>query len=208
MLNTTHNMMNTPYVQQLKFIPMPIICHTAAYNALRRSKLRMFSECLNETAQYFNAPYMRQFEIIDRLERSCLNEAIILCKAASVDATWSNDRFVDAYHALCAKVAANIDASSSVNNVKLINDILSDQVVIENIPAMSSVELFPDKYSEIHARIEQSANATFSVTESKRYKCPKCRVNSCTILSVQTRSLDEPATLRASCIACGFNWHV
>ena len=200
--------MEQSYISQLNFIPLPIICFTSGYNALRRSKLRMFSECLNTTIQYKTASYMRQFEIIDRLERACLNEAILLCKAASVDTTWGTDRFVDAYHALCAKVAANIDASSVVNNVKLISDLLGDQVIIENIPAMSSVELFPDKYSEIHARIEQSANATFSVTESKRYKCPKCRVNSCTILSVQTRSLDEPATLRASCIACGFNWHV
>ena len=189
-------------------IPLPISCYSKDYNPLRRVKLIMFSECLNTTEQYRLTPYMRQFEIIDRLERSCLNEAISLCKTAGVDTIWTNARFVDSYHAITAKVAANIDAACSVNNIKLITDILNDQIALENIPSMSSVDLFPDKYTELHAKIERSAKATFSVTESKRYKCPKCRVNSCTLLSVQTRSLDEAATLKAACIACGFNWNV
>ena len=196
------------YTKQLNFIPLPLACFTHGYNRLRRAKIRMFSECLLCTAEYNHAPYTRQFEIADRLERSCLNESIIMCKTAGVDATWSNERFIDTYHAINAKVAANIDAQGSVANLNLIADIMCEKIVLENIPSMSSVELFPDKYIDLHAKIAQSANVTFSVTVSTRFKCPNCSVNSCTIESAQTRSFDEPATLRATCVSCGHGWRV
>jgi DNA-directed RNA polymerase subunit M/transcription elongation factor TFIIS len=202
------NILKPMYSRELNFIPLPLSCFTHGYNRLRRAKLRMFSECLMCTAEYNNAAYTRQFDIVDRLERSCLNESIIMCKIAGVDATWANERFIDTYHAINAKVAANIDANSCVANINLINDIMCEKIVLENIPSMSSVELFPDKYTELHAKIARSANATFSVTVSTRFKCPKCHANACTIESVQTRSFDEPATLRATCVPCGFGWRV
>jgi len=38
------------------------------------------------------------------------------------------------------------------------------------------------------------------------YKCWKCKSNNCIFHEVQTRALDEPATLFVQCIECGNRW--
>jgi DNA-directed RNA polymerase subunit M/transcription elongation factor TFIIS len=187
-------------------LPLRPECYREGYNLLRKNKIRMFHECLSSTQLYLNLWYTQKYTLVSELEKSCLKETIKLCKSLNIDTVWSNNRFTDVYHGIAARVAANIDTSGSVCNINLINDLLFAVIKAEEIPKMTSIEMFPAKYKEIQNKINQSANVEFSVVVTRQHTCGKCKNNECVSQSVQTRSLDEAASLKIRCVSCGHQW--
>lgn len=83
----------------------------------------------------------------------------------------------------------------------LFKKITSNDIKIEDLPDVNIVDLYPERYIVLIARIDETGK-DMPVKYSSLYRCRKCRSNRCTIQSAQTRSLDECNTIFVNC-ECG-----
>lgn len=91
--------------------------------------------------------------------------------------------------------------------VKLFNKITSGDIKLEDFPDVDIAELFPERYTEQLARIDETCK-DMVVKYSTLYHCRKCKQNKCSIQSAQTRSLDECNTIFVNCLSCGNSFTV
>jgi DNA-directed RNA polymerase subunit M/transcription elongation factor TFIIS len=74
----------------------------------------------------------------------------------------------------------------------------------EELMDMSPYDIYPHLYEErakILSSIDVSNNVSMSI-----YKCPQCHAKDHSIEEIQLRSLDEGATVYATCNKCGHRW--
>jgi DNA-directed RNA polymerase subunit M/transcription elongation factor TFIIS len=94
--------------------------------------------------------------------------------------------------------------------LKLSKDLVAK--VISNETSMHDL-LYTDTYELIPwLRQEQEELKTqqkdIEMPSLNIYKCPNCKERDHTIYHVQTRSIDEPQTVKATCNVCGRTWTV
>ncbi len=186
---------------------LPVKYYVNPYNGFRRAKLVLFSSVLREHKQYLDIKYDDRLLLVEKLERSCFNHMINKANIDNIPIKWDDERFRDIYHVLCAKISSNISQSGVVKNTYLPNAILSGMININDLPKMSSQDLFPDIYRDVISKIEKSKNVTQTVCTSSMYKCRRCHKNECTIENRYNRSLDEGVNLSVTCVACGYEWN-
>jgi DNA-directed RNA polymerase subunit M/transcription elongation factor TFIIS len=177
------------------------------YNTTRRAKITLFTVVLSDYKEYQELSEEQKLLLADKIENSCYNTLLEKAKDENISNTWENPIFEDTYHSICARISSNIDMHNKVKNINLVSSILNGSINIDQLPKLSSQEIFPEKYSEIINKIELSKSASITVKTSSLYRCRRCHQNKCTIENRYNRSLDEGVNLTITCVACGNQWN-
>ncbi len=146
--------------------------------------------------------------MIKQVELSCYNSSVEKANKENIIISWSNDLFNDVYHALCYRIASNLDPTSLVGTTSLAENILNGIISPENISNINSKDICPEKYIEIEKKIELKKNVKYHLNTSKLHTCFRCGNKETIIDSLQIRSLDESNDIFATCIKCGNKWKV
>jgi DNA-directed RNA polymerase subunit M/transcription elongation factor TFIIS len=190
-----------------RITPLSIKFYDKKYNRLRRAKSIMFDGLFSQYDKYCNLPWNERDLLIYQLEKACLDTTIKKSREMNIPYIWTNDIFVEFYHSICYKISSNIDKTNEVKNPKLGEEILDKKISIQDLPSMSGIDLYPEKYETVIEKIERSKNVEKSKKTSKMYKCRRCHNNTCTIANRYNRSLDEGVNLTITCASCGFEWN-
>jgi len=177
------------------------------YNVYRRAKLIMLSSVLKEHDVMLHMSINDRFELVEKIERGCFNYTITHTTEQNIPTSWKNDIFKDVYNSTCAKIYANLSTTNNVNNDYLLPCILENKINCNDLPKLTSQQLFPDKYKDVIVKLETSKNVQWTVKTSSMYRCRRCKKNECTIENRYNRSLDEGVNLTITCVACGNEWN-
>ncbi len=208
--SVTSTAVNTPIIidkDKRRLTPLAAEFYDKKFNSIRRAKLSLFDKCLSAYLEYQSMTSPEKMNLIQKLERSCLNTTVLKAKEENIPPTWNNYLFQEIYHSICYKISSNLEADGIVKNPRLALDIIRGKLNIFILPRMSSQDLFPDKYAEIIEKIERSKNATHTVKTSAMYKCRRCFKTECTIDNRYSRSLDEGVMLEIQCRSCHLTWN-
>ena len=182
-----------------------------SYNIKKRAVKTILKKYVNEDfvniilSYAFEKKYTRE-HIVKKLERGCLNRAVEKATLHNIRCVLSNTDFVNLYHAICYKVATNIDERSEVGSNYIKNKILSKSCKISDVPNFTSTELCPKKFDKIQNKINKRTNAEHKKKYSELYKCRKCKKNQTITERRYNRSMDEGVNLMIICVCCGFQW--
>jgi len=186
--------------------PLDAVFYQPPYNQTRRSRLIVIGSCLQDYHEFTELDEATRTGIITRIEKACYNYTIEKAKTEDIMPSWEVDLFTDLYCSICYKVSSNLDRGF-VGNDMLVIGIINGSITIEEIPGMTSQELFPQMYAEITQRIELSKSVKSNVKTCAMYKCKKCKENKCIVENRYNRSLDEGVNLTIICMNCGYSWH-
>lgn len=187
--------------------PLPEQYYKKPYNTYRRAKFIIFSSVLKHHTKFLALKPTERFTLIEKIERSCFNSSITKANEENTPTKWDNEIFRDIYNILCAKIAANISQENNVKNPNLANKIIDGLIQFNDLPKMTSQELYPEKYEIVLKKIESSKAVKKSVKTTVMYKCRRCRRNECTYENLYNRSLDEGVNLKITCVPCGYQWN-
>lgn len=188
-------------------IPLDAEFYQAPYNVLRRAKLMVLTSCLDKFPEFLKLSYKEKTKLIKKIERSCYNYVIDKSHEENIISTWDDPIFCDLYHSICYKVSSNIDPDNLVQNNKLGRRLLANEISIDNLPKLTSQELFPERYMDILQKVEVSKTVSQTLKTSALYTCKKCKQNKCTMENLYNRSLDEGTNLRITCMNCFHSWN-
>ena len=186
--------------------PLPIKYYELPYNTIRRAKLILFSSVFKHHDAFLQKSIDDRFAIIERIERACSNYTIDKSKELNIPTKWDNEDYKFIYTLICAKIAANIDQQNTVCNTYLCNAILNNEVDVNNLPKMTSQELFPEKYKTVLSKLELSKNVERTIRTTAMHTCRRCKKSECTYENLYNRSLDEGVNLMVTCMSCGLEW--
>jgi DNA-directed RNA polymerase subunit M/transcription elongation factor TFIIS len=161
--------------------------------------------CSNYKKWTVQSPEVKTQQII-WLERGCLNASIIHAHEINQIPNFSNVVFIEYYSALCAKVLANIDCTSTVQSTYLCDLMIAGENPM-GFATMTSKDLCPaasaTERNEIWTRQEQKLIENKSIL----HRC-KCGSRSIDMEEHQTRAADELPTHVATCKDCGRFWRI
>ena len=186
---------------------IPVKYYDINYTSIRRAKILMFNLCLTPYTKYTSMKYEDKINMLSELEESCYQ---VTCRKSideNITIDWKNDIFVELYHSICSKVAYNLDYTSSVSNDKLANKVFSNEINIQELPKMSSVEMYPEKYESILIKIDMTKQVVQTVKTTTLYECGRCHSRQCTIANLYNRSLDEGVNVVVTCMLCTHQWN-
>ncbi len=117
-----------------------------------------------------------------------------------------NNKFITLY--------TNLDPESYINNNFLLEKVINNEIELEKLVTLKNHELYPENWKENIKIQELLDKEIFESTEqavSNLFKCRYCikkgvKEPTCTYVSVQTRSADEPATNFVTCVKCNKSW--
>jgi DNA-directed RNA polymerase subunit M/transcription elongation factor TFIIS len=143
-----------------------------------------------------------------RLERSCYNQSIKMCTQmdAPIIRSWDSEEFVAIYSSRCGTILCNLDPTSCVcraHGIYALDQLASGSWSPDNMGKYQSAELCPAAAIRERAEITLRSQQIINEKTSQLYRCPSCRTRNCTYREVQTRALDEPATIFCTCKNCG-----
>lgn len=122
---------------------------------------------------------------------------------------WKTPQFKEMYRQTLSSVISNIHPESPVKNPRLLNRVLEGEFKLEEIPFMTSYEMFPEKWFELKDKLLQREQKILEGNKSRatdQFKCRRCGKRECTYYELQTRSADEPMTIFVTCLNCGKEW--
>ncbi len=184
-------------------VPLPLFFYKHPYNRLRRAKIIVFGNVLDEYEQFRLLTDKKRFSKLKKLESACFNYAIDRAFEENIPTSWSIPLFGELYSSICYKVSSNIDKNDLVNSSFLADRIINNLIDIKQVPRLPSYELCPHKYADLLRQIEESKNVQFSIKTTSMYKCGKCKKSECTYENLYNRSLDEGVNIKVTCINCG-----
>lgn len=157
----------------------------------------------------------RALAVATDIEASCFSTVIQQCKITESPfrRCWESEQFVALYSDRCGTVNSHIDPDSSVGKeygTPILDRVLSDKIQPKAIGLMTAAELCPEATEHERSEIELRSQQKVQEKHSDLFVCPvpTCRARRCTYREVQTRSLDEPATIVAHCLVCGRRFRV
>ncbi len=186
--------------------PLHVKHYRAPYNINRRAKLSMFSSVLKQHNQILNYTVDKRFELVEKIEQACLNYTNEKAYDENIPLEWTNELYVYIYSITCAKISSNLSTTNTVNNKYLIQLIINNPDIIPDLPRYSSLDLYPEKYSELINKIEISKSVTHTVKKSVLYTCRRCYKKECTYVNIQNKSLDEGNSIYVTCANCGLEF--
>lgn len=189
------------------YLPLSAKYYKAPYNVFRRAKLILFTKALGSHEEFVELKEDKQFGLIEAIENSCYNYVLLKADEENIPVSWKKQLFRDLYSLTCAKISANIDANGSVKNTYLFPKILDGSIKIEDLPRMSSQEIFPEMYKDVIAKLERSKMVVETRHTTSIYTCRRCKKSECTVENRYNRSLDEGVNLRVTCMNCAFAWN-
>lgn len=153
-------------------------------------------------------PSLSDGRLAAELERACYNEAICRARAAAppIRCDWGVPAFLDLYNSRCGTLATLLDGQSDASvhwKAQVAERLLAGELAPAAAGRMSERELCPAATEAERAEIEARQGARVVERESNLFRCHACGARRCTYQCVQTRSLDEPATIFCKCLECG-----
>lgn len=184
-------------------VPLKAYHYQSPYNRLRRAKLILFGNILSEYQKFKNNTYNKQLEMIDAIEKSCKNQTIEKAQETNIVATWTNDLFCELYNGICYRVSSNLEKDGLVANPTFAHELIEKKRPLDTVAALTSVEMYPDRYETIRKRIQLSKEVEQTTKTTSLYTCGKCFEKKCTYENLYNRSLDEGVNLKLTCVNCG-----
>lgn len=185
-----------------KLVSLKHEMYLSPYNNLRRYKIMLLSKILLNFELFKKKSWIDQINIVEEIERSCFNYTIDEAEKMNVVTSWDCRSFKDIYNSVCYKLSINLSENLLVKNNNLGMMVLNNKININELPRLSSNDMFPEKNKEIYQRLEKNKNSKSSVKTTRMYYCGKCGKNECTIENIYNRSLDEGVNLKLTCIHC------
>lgn len=148
-------------------------------------------------------------EDIRALEKSIFEATFNLAQKNYIARNWKTPQFVEIYRQIVRSVFSNIHPDSPVNNPRLLIRVLEGEFKLNEIPSMTSYEMFPEKWFELRDKQLQREQKILEGNKSRatdQFKCRRCGKRECTYYELQTRSADEPMTIFVTCLNCGKEW--
>ena len=148
-------------------------------------------------------------ESIRQLEMSIFENAFNYALKNHVPRSWKSPIFIEIYRKIVRNVFSNIHPDSPVGNSRLLKRVMDGEFPIQEIPNMSSYEMFPELWFELRDKQLQREQKILEGNKSRatdQFKCRRCNKRECTYYELQTRSADEPMTCFISCLNCGKEW--
>ena len=169
---------------------------------MRQKVIEQLHAGVAASPEWMAQPEPIRIEIIQTITRSCTNLALEEGTRKLIKCLWDNLQFAEIYSIICFKVIYNFNAS----NTYLINRVISGQILPQNIPSMSSMELNPAASEAERNEIELRSTIQLNRKVSSMYTCKNCRGKQTYVHAYQGRSGDEPQTLSIQCVICESAW--
>lgn len=149
--------------------------------------------------------------IVRYIEMGIYNYTIDRCTKKDIFPIWENPELNYIYIGKSKSLFTNLDSTSYVKNIALVNRIFNGEIEPEKLAFMTPIELYPEIWNYI---IEENEKRNKIIDESikgsatDKFKCPnrQCRARKAIYTEVQTRSADEPMTIFITCLECGKRW--
>jgi DNA-directed RNA polymerase subunit M/transcription elongation factor TFIIS len=168
------------------------------------TKLRMM--CINNM-KFLESRFSN--DDIRSLERSIYETAYNYSQKNYVARSWKSPIFVEIYRQIIRSVCSNIHPESPVKNHRLLARVIEGEFKLQDIPSMTSYEMFPEKWFALKDKLLQREQKILEGNKSRatdQFKCRRCHKRECTYYELQTRSGDEPMTIFITCLNCGKEW--
>jgi hypothetical protein len=143
------------------------------------------------------------------LEKAIFEASYEYAKTQYIACNWKVQSFCEVYQQKMKSVVSNIHPNSPVKNTRLLNRVLEGEFELSSIPAMSSYDMFPEKWFALKDKLLQREQKILEGNKSMatdQFKCRRCSKRECTYYELQTRSADEPMTIFITCLNCGKEW--
>lgn len=93
-----------------------------------------------------------------------------------------------------------------LNNKELLEDIISEKVLISNLPWLEPNDLNKNIWKPYIDKRNKNIEIREKMATVDIFKCRKCKGMKCITYQLQTSSADEPMTTYVNCKICGFSW--
>jgi len=148
-------------------------------------------------------------EEITSLEKAIFESAFVRAQHNYIPRNWKSPTFCEAYRQIVRSVFSNLHPKSPVNNPRLLPRIRAGELVLSQVPFMTSYEMYPENWFALKDKLLQREQKILEGNKSRatdQFKCRRCQKRECTYYELQTRSADEPMTIFITCLNCGKEW--
>jgi DNA-directed RNA polymerase subunit M/transcription elongation factor TFIIS len=149
----------------------------------------------------------RALDLGTQIEASCYNHIITISKKSEnpYRRQWASEAFTALYAARCAAVNSHLDPEGSVRQNygdSFVHDLIDGKISPSSVGSMTESQMCPDASRKEREEIDLRNRQQVVVKESNLFQCPHCKARRCTYYEKQNRSLDEPAKICCTCLAC------
>ena len=147
-------------------------------------------------------------EKVPDLENEILNACQELASKSNIEVSWENPIFSKIYLNKCVSLYANLDSSSYIKNMRLLERYVSNEFDASELARMDRESLFPEIWKKLLDEKQKSKFKYKKDTDgaTNKFKCSRCKKRVCSYFELQTRSADEPMTVFVTCLNCGKRW--
>lgn len=171
------------------------------YRTEAREKIIMIlAENIPEDEAVCNGKYLDIDTVATTIEKGINNYAISHAKNQNIITNWKSYEFVGIYDAQLQTILHNLACSAPLLELIKSGDY--------NIGALSPQYLNPNANKKIRDEIASRNAVDIEYKVSDRHTCRKCKQARTTIRDYQARGSDEPRTIVAECLSCGFKWNI
>lgn len=207
----------------------------ANVRSIRSKTLNLICKIFKKDNLLGKLPRERINKLALKIENSCLEEAVKEARHKNIMITLLNKQCLEVYQSIIYNVISNIDPESQVYNNTLISRIYSfvirgelrellknkfggeiidkiinymDAVDVNNIGALSSMELNPQSNAEEFKFVKLRSEQHVEQAYTEYYTCHRCGNKKCTVTRYQIRSSDEGYTYFIKCLCCPNSWKI
>lgn len=147
-------------------------------------------------------------EKVPELEKEILITCQESASKSNIEVSWDNPVFSRIYLNKCVSLYANLDSSSYIQNMRLLERYISNEFNAFELARMDRVSLFPEIWKKL---LDEKQKSKFKYKKdidgaTNKFKCSRCKKRVCSYFELQTRSADEPMTVFVTCLNCGKRW--
>ena len=143
------------------------------------------------------------------LERGLFNATLKEAETRNIRRVWENPEFANLYRITAQRVISNLDASSYIQNTRLLKRLQEGEFDPHDVAFMTYSDLYPEAWAHIQEQAVKREAKMLEVDKSAAtdmFRCSRCGKRECTYYEMQTRSADEPMTQFIRCLNCGKQW--
>ena len=148
-------------------------------------------------------------KIANSIEKGIYNANIRYAEHKGIIKRWDNKFFYNMYLAKARSVYANLDPTSYIKNVRLIERLRCNEFKPHELAELKPLHSFPEHWKHIYDEKNKRDKVLYEVRKemaTDMFTCSRCKKEECTYYQLQTRSADEPMTTFVTCLNCGKRW--
>lgn len=177
--------------------------HDHHYNIYRINVVRIAGSILQKYEKFIEFTFIDQSEFVKKIEQSIYAKTLKTSMMYNILPSWQDKNFIKIYNTTTYKILTFLDIDSMViDSSYVVENLLNNKIKPENIAETDLSIQYRKKYSDIIEHYNDRQEQKIEYRFSKLVKCNQCKRFSCTENTVQTRSLDEAATKKYTCVHC------